>query len=73
MRPARKPLSITEQGTTIVVRGNAHEILKAGGFRGLHNGVARGWVLDTKRLPDLCAYLDSRRIPYVVSSDGGNG
>ncbi len=70
MRPARAPLAIVERDRTFVVRGNAHQILKEGGFRGLHNGVARGWVLDTKRLPDLCAYLDSRRIPYTLTRAG---
>ncbi len=70
MRSARKPLSIVEQERTFIVRGDAYAVLKDGGFRGLYNGVARGWVLDTKRLPDLTAYLDSRRIGYTLTRGG---
>ena len=63
----RQPLLITERETTIVVRGNAHVLLRNGGFRGLYVGTVRGWILDRKRLPDLCAYLTSRRVPFEVT------
>ena len=66
----RRPLSLVEQGRTFVVRGNAFQLLKDGGFRGVYAGTVRGWLLDTRRLPDLCAYLDSRRIPYTLSRAG---
>ena len=64
---SRAPLFITERETTVVVRGNAHTLLQAGGFRGLYVGTVRGWILDRKRLPDLCAYLTSRRVPFEVT------
>lgn len=64
------PLLILERDTTIVVRGNARTVLADGGFRGVYNGVARGWVLDRHRLPDLLAYLDARRIGYRVTAAG---
>ena len=63
----RQPLFILERETTIVVRGNAHALLRDGGFRGLYVGTVRGWILDRKRLPDLCAYLTSRRVPFEVT------
>jgi hypothetical protein len=62
----RPPLHIVDRGGTFVVRGNAKLILEQGGFRGLYTGVSRGWVLDRDRLGDVCAYLDSRRIPYRI-------
>ena len=64
---SRAPLSIIDRGTTVVVRGNAMTVLRDGGFRGLYVGTVRGWILDGHRLPDLTAYLDSRRIPFEVA------
>lgn len=61
---------IARDGTCIVVRGNAHAVLAAGGFRGLYVGTVHGWMLDAHRLPDLLAYLESRRIPYRLSRAG---
>ena len=65
----RKPLSLVEQGRTFVVRGNAHAVLKDGGFRGLYAGTVRGWILDPRRLADLCAYLERRGIPYTLARE----
>jgi len=71
MPRARKPLWLIEQpGNTFVVRGDAMMLLKAGGFRGVYSGSARGWILDRRRLPDLCAFLASRHVPYEVRTDG---
>lgn len=65
-----KPLVIVEDGSTFIVRGNGYAVLRDGGFRAPYNGVARGWRLDSKRLPDLCAYLEARRIIYTLTRDG---
>lgn len=59
-------LHVIDRGTTFVVRGNALKILEAGGFRGIYTGVSRGWVLDGRRLGDVCAYLDSRGVAYQL-------
>ena len=62
-----KPLTIVERETTIVVLGNAKLVLETGHFRGIYAGTVQGWILDRHRLPDLLAYLDSRRVGYVVT------
>ena len=67
---ARKPLWIIEQGNSIVVKGNAKLLLQDGGFRGIYVGTVRGWILDRERLADLCAFLDARRVAYVVTEVG---
>jgi hypothetical protein len=64
----RRPLRIAQDGRTIVVRGNAKLILDDSPFRAIYIGTRRGWVLDARRLPDLCAYLDSRRVTYDVEA-----
>ena len=64
------PLHIAQDGRTIVVRGNAAHVLQVGGFRGIYVGTVRGWMLDSHRLPDLLAYLDSRGISYRLSQAG---
>lgn len=66
----RAPLQIAQDGRCIVVRGNAKAVLDAGGFRGPYVGTVRGWMLDDHRLPDLLAYLDSRRIGYRLTGAG---
>lgn len=63
---ARHPLHIIDCGKTFVVRGNAKLLLEQGEFRGIYTGVSRGWILDRHRLGDLCAFLDSRHIPYQI-------
>lgn len=63
---ARRTLHIIDRGRTFVVRGDALKVLQAGGFRGIYTGVSKGWVLDAHRLGDLCAYLDSRSIAYLI-------
>lgn len=63
----RRPISITMDRREIIVRGNAKLLLEAGGFRGPYLASVRGWILDGHRLPDLTAYLEYRRVPYVVT------
>ena len=64
----RGPLRIAPNGRTIVVRGNAKLVLEASPFRAIYVGTQRGWLLDAHRLPDLCAYLDHRRVAYEVDA-----
>ena len=71
MSGARRPLRITEDGSIIVVRGNAKLLLTEGGFRAPYLGSQRGWALDRGRIEDLCAFLDSRRVAYVVTEREG--
>lgn len=59
-------LHILDRGRTFVIRGNAYQVLRAGGFVPYYTGVSAGFVLDGHRLGDLCAYLDSRRISYRI-------
>lgn len=61
------PLFIIDRGTTFVVRGNAYPHLLGAGIKPYYVGAhAGGFVADTHRLADLCAYLDSRRVPYRI-------
>lgn len=67
-------LRITIDETIIVVRGfKAGARLKASGIgKPIYSTPAGGWMLDRKRLPDLEAWLESRRIGYtVVDPDQG--
>lgn len=60
-------LSVTVDGTIIVVRGfKAGARLKASGFKAIYSTPSGGWMLDKGRLPDLLAWLESRRIGYTV-------
>ncbi len=59
-------LMILDRGRTFVVRGNAYALLQGAGITPFYTGVSRGFVVDGDRLGDLCAYLDSRRIPYRI-------
>lgn len=58
------PLFISRDGNCIVVRGNAWQLLRDGQFVPYYVGTVHGFMLDAHRLPDLLAYLDSRRIAY---------
>lgn len=61
------PLFIIDRGSTFVVRGNAWPALSGAGIKPFYcGGDAMGFVVDAPRLGDLCAYLDSRRIPYRI-------
>lgn len=67
-------LTITIDDTIIVVRGfKAGARLKASGIRKpIYSTATGGWMLDRKRLPDLEAWLESRRIGYtIVDPDQG--
>jgi hypothetical protein len=73
MTPRRR-ISIEQRDTIIAVRGwRAGDLAREAGCRPTFSGTA-GWLLDTKRLPDLVAYLESRHIPVditeAVSPDG---
>ena len=59
-------LHIIDRGDTFVVRGNAWTALSGAGIKPFYTGVSRGFVVDGHRLADLCAYLDSRGMPYRI-------
>jgi hypothetical protein len=62
---SRAPLHIIDRGRTFVVRGNAWPILKAAGIVPFYcGGDAMGFIVDAHHLPNLCALMDSRSIPY---------
>lgn len=67
----RKPLWIIENGNTYIVKGNARQVLLDGGFKPLYVGTVKGFLIDTYRVPDMLAYLDSRRIAYQVTRRDG--
>lgn len=61
------PLMILDRGATFVVRGNAWPALTGAGIKPFYcGGDAMGFVVDGHRLGDLCAYLDSRHVPYRI-------
>lgn len=61
------PLHIIDRGDTFVVRGNAWPFLTGAGIKPFYcGGTSMGFVVDRGRLGDLCAYLDSRHIPYRI-------
>lgn len=62
----RPPLRIAKQGSCIVVKGNARQILLDGRFTPYYVGTVRGFMIDAHREADLLAYLDSRGVPYVL-------
>lgn len=60
-------ITVTERGTTIVLTGHkVQQVARHAGLRPVYNGVARGWVTDARRLPDLLAFCQSRRIDVVI-------
>lgn len=65
-------LTITIDDKIVVVRGfKAGNRLKASGVgRPLYSTPLGGWMLDRKRLPDLEAWLESRRIGYTIVAGG---
>jgi hypothetical protein len=67
----RKPLWIVENGNTYIVKGNARQVLLDGGFTPYYVGSVKGFMVDAHRVPDLLAYLDSRRVAYEVTRRDG--
>lgn len=66
----RKPLWVIENGKTYIIKGNARQVLLDGGFTPYYVGTVRGFLVDAHRIPDLLAFLDSRRIAYEVTRGG---
>jgi hypothetical protein len=63
----RRRVSVEIDGTVAVVRGwLAHKLAVEAGLRPTFSGVCGGWMFDTKRLPDLVAHLERRRIAFDV-------
>jgi len=56
---------IREDGPTAVVRGwQVKEVLIDAGIKPMYSAIRKGWVIDSTRLPDLCAMCDYRSIRY---------
>ena len=59
----RQPIQVTDRGDTIVIAGyRAAETARHAGLRPIYSGVSRGWITDSKRLPDLLAFCQLRHI-----------
>lgn len=59
---------VADRRSQTVLRGwNVAELSREAGCRPIYTGVARGWLTDLRRLPDLCAWLDYRNIAYTVT------
>lgn len=55
-------------GKTAVIRGwEAQKLALQAGIRATYNGVAAGWVFDTRRLPDFVAGLQYRNIHVDIT------
>jgi hypothetical protein len=67
---SRQLISLTIDGSIFSLRGyKAHALALGAGLRPTFNGVRGAWVADTKRLPDLLAYLERRNVGYEVTSE----
>ena len=66
----RRRVEVTVDGTIFSFRGwQAHKLAVEAGLRPTFSGVC-GWVADTKRLPELIAYLQHRNIAVeILDSD----
>lgn len=62
----RYRMRIAVDGPVAKVKGwEAHRLTLEAGLRPIY--VIDGWTFDTKRLPDLLALLDRRRITYELT------
>ncbi len=63
----RPPIFIIDRGDTFVMRGNAWPILTAANIKPYFcGGSAMGFIVDGHHLEDICALMDSRRMPYRI-------
>lgn len=54
-------------GSIFVIHGwQAHKLAIEAGLRPTYNGVQGGWCADTKRLPDLVAWLSYRNVDVEI-------
>lgn len=63
----RRLITVEVDGTIFAVRGwKAHGLALGAGLRPTYSGIRGAWVADTKRLPELLAYLQHRNIPAEI-------
>ena len=63
----RRLISIEVDGSIFALRGwKAHGLALSAGLRPTYSGVRGAWVADTKRLPELLAYLMHRNIAAEI-------
>lgn len=68
MTRRRLRIIVDTPGQTFAVRGwRADALIREAGHRAVFSGIARGWVLDLARLPDVAAWLEYRNVPYSVT------
>jgi len=67
----RRRVELRVDGSIFVMRGwQAHKLAYAAGLRPTYSGVQAGWVADTVKLPQFCAYLDHRNVAYTIEDEG---
>jgi hypothetical protein len=70
----RRTITITVEPDRVLVSGyRAAEVLRGSGMRPIYLGTVQAWVLDRKRLGDVLAAFDHRRIPTEVTERGAAG
>lgn len=63
-------ITITGHGVIVVLRGwRAAQLARQAGLKPTYSGTVQGWMLDTNRLPDLVAWLESRNVRYELEGD----
>jgi hypothetical protein len=63
----RHLIAVEVDGSIFAIRGwKAHGLALGAGLRPTYSGVRGAWIADTKRLPELLAYLQHRNIPAEI-------
>lgn len=63
----RRLISIEVDGTIFAIRGwQAHGLALGAGLRPTYSGTRGAWLADTKRLPELLAYLQHRNVAAEI-------
>lgn len=66
---SRARIAIEVDGSIFAIRGyRAHGLALGAGLRPTFSGTFGAWIADTKRLPDLTAYLQYRNVPFEVQT-----
>lgn len=65
-----RTVTITRDGSLIIIKGwKVAELARQGGLKPTYSGSVGGWALDTKRLPNLIAWLEYRNVRYELKGD----
>ncbi len=69
-----RPIRVRERGRTFVATGpHVADVCRAAGLKPIYNGLARGYVMDAARLPDLLAHAAHHHIPVRLTSETTEG